>query len=287
MNVFRWLFSPRYRWRRRAAAARTATTLPREAKVAIAAFDLDGTIERENTTSLCIREGVTHGFFPSSFGEDYERLRLLQRDHELSFEAYDRAMLEMFSHHMRGVPREDLEKIAQIVFQNHSGWRYLFTDALIRRVKSTHRTIIITGALEQIASRLAAHWGIDAHDASVLELDGEGKFTGETLCCPAFDKREALTRFAGTSDPSAFVGSVAIGDTMSDVPMLKMAEFPIAFNPVPRLARLAEEMDWPVVRERKGCITVTFRKHEELFEATTEAGMAVEYALLCKKPWWR
>lgn len=255
--------------------------------VLYAFFDLDGTIERENTTSLAIREGVNHSFFTASFGEDYEALRKLQRDHETSFEDYDRVMLEMFSRHMRGIARADLDKIAQIVYQNHSGWVYRFTRALIARLKTSHRKIMITGALDQTAGLIARHWGMDAYDASTLEIDDRGCFTGATLHCPAVDKRAAVIRFTGSDDSAVFIGSVAIGDTMSDAPMLELVERPIAFNPVPRLAHLADAKDWPVVRERKGCITVTFRRREKLFDAETQAEKAVEYALTLRRRFWQ
>ena len=49
-------------------------------------------------------------------------------------------------------------------------------------------------------------------------------------------------------------GSVGVGDSESDIPMLSTVERPIAFNPTRNLYEHAVEHAWPVVVERKNMI---------------------------------
>ena len=49
-------------------------------------------------------------------------------------------------------------------------------------------------------------------------------------------------------------GSIAVGDSDSDTPMLGSVEQPIAFNPNKTLFRHAEEQGWKIVLERKNVV---------------------------------
>jgi len=51
-----------------------------------------------------------------------------------------------------------------------------------------------------------------------------------------------------------FAGSVAMGDTDSDTPMLDLADRPIAFNPNKELFEHALQKGWEIVLERKDMI---------------------------------
>ncbi len=61
--------------------------------------------------------------------------------------------------------------------------------------------------------------------------------------------RHAMKKFNGE-----YRGSVVVGDTESDIPMLKLAGKPIAFNPNQRLYRYAKKHGWKIVVERKDVI---------------------------------
>ena len=66
-------------------------------------------------------------------------------------------------------------------------------------------------------------------------------------------KPELLQRLVDQHGAAA-KGSLAIGDTESDIDMLAMAEQPIAFNPSKRLFQHANKQGWKIVVERKNMI---------------------------------
>ncbi|MEK9176835.1 MAG: hypothetical protein AAB923_00910, partial [Patescibacteria group bacterium] len=61
--------------------------------------------------------------------------------------------------------------------------------------------------------------------------------------------RHAMRKFGG-----AYRGSVAVGDTESEIPMLRLVERPIAFNPNRKLFAYAKRRGWEIVVERKDVV---------------------------------
>jgi phosphoserine phosphatase len=48
--------------------------------------------------------------------------------------------------------------------------------------------------------------------------------------------------------------SIAVGDTESDIPMMRLAADAIAFNPNQKLYRYAKKKGWKIIVERKDVI---------------------------------
>jgi HAD superfamily phosphoserine phosphatase-like hydrolase len=247
----------------------------------IAAFDCDGTFEREQAIVLVINEGILHGVFPESFGHDFEALRLRHRDRHISFEEYDRAMIDMWSEHVRGMKVEDIARMAHSAFLKHKDWNYRFTKALMREIVPTHSTVMITGAIDPIARLLAPYWGFDAYYGTELEVDAEGRYTGKTTKLPVMEKGVALRTHCAAHGMS-LEGSIAIGDTLSDLKMFEVVERPIAFNPDYALLKEAWKRQWPIVLERKDVIFVLDGWRTHWFDAA-KADDAVQNVLAWRK----
>lgn len=49
-------------------------------------------------------------------------------------------------------------------------------------------------------------------------------------------------------------GSIGVGDTEGDIPLLESVETPICFNPNMTLYQYAQKKKWPVVVERKNVV---------------------------------
>lgn len=274
----------RKKFQDRSGSASAAVTSSSKLKVGILASDCDGTFEREQFLALFIQTGTQLGIFPPQLGEDFAALRTRHRDRHISFEAYDRTMIEMFLTHVRGLPESDITRIAQRIFERDKDWNYRFTKALLHHLKPTHRSIMITGALDEIVRLLAPYWGFHAHAATVLETDETGRLTGNTKELPVSDKRTALLRFKESVPDSTLADSVAIGDTLSDMPMLDVVERPIAFNPDYALAVPTQENGWTLVVERKDIIYV-IPPDCPIFPAS-RAHEAVKFALHAAKHGW-
>ncbi len=94
------------------------------------------------------------------------------------------------------------------------------------------RTGIVSGGIDQIANDVGEKCGIEHVIANGLEVDEEGKLTGEGICrVPLLDKAKPLLQMlenAGVGPEECAV----IGNSIIDVPMFEIAAFSIAFNPI-------------------------------------------------------
>jgi phosphoserine phosphatase len=109
----------------------------------------------------------------------------------------------------------------------------------------------ISGSQTEIVAKVAAYYGFDDYVGTVYGR-GNGKFGGvESI--GSFHKDRTLKQLVKKHGAS-FSGSLGIGDSQSDIPMLELVEQPVAFNPEKDLFRHAKDRGWKVVIERKNLV---------------------------------
>jgi len=118
----------------------------------------------------------------------------------------------------------------------------------IRRIRdhraAGHRTVLITGALEQFVRPLAPLF--DRIVAAKLAVD-DGRLTGRLAAPPLVgEARAAWLRALAAEDGLDLVQSYAYADSHSDLPMLRAVGNPVAVNPDVALYRVARRHRWPV-----------------------------------------
>ena len=69
------------------------------------------------------------------------------------------------------------------------------------------------------------------------------------------DKDLALTKLVHKHNAS-WENSIAAGDSTSDIPMLRLVNQPIAFNPEKKLFDEAKKQRWKIVVERKNVVYI-------------------------------
>lgn len=121
-----------------------------------------------------------------------------------------------------------------------------------RRAVEEHRArgdvlAIVTGASPYAARPLARRLGIPHVVASELEVDDQGKFTGNfvaPLCYGAgkIERTEKLARALGFSLRDA----VFYSDSITDLPLLEAVAEPVIINPDSRLRRVAIQRGWRI-----------------------------------------
>ena len=67
------------------------------------------------------------------------------------------------------------------------------------------------------------------------------------------DKAKVLQR-AVAKEGLTLKDSYGVGDTESDIPLLKLVEHPVCFNPNQKLYTYAKHAGWPIVVERKDVV---------------------------------
>ena len=246
----------------------------------VAAFDLDGTLFREQLIVVLIDGFIRRGVFPKKLSSEFAELSLNRRDRRIRYENYDRQIVEMFLTNITGVNSRSVAIAARKIAEQHRDWVYTFTRARLKRVKNTHECITITGANDHIVKHLASYWGFSRYYSTELVIKN-GKYTGGEKSLPVLDKESALLKHIARGT-STLTGSIGIGDTASDIVMLLNVELAIAFNPSAELADEAERRHWPMVVERKDNIYVHHRGKVRRF-TIAEADAAVDHVISLRK----
>ena len=225
--------------------------------VKVAAFDIDGTLFRWSFSIEIVERLVKDGLISS---ETYDPVRALKRQwrcREISYIAYLAAIVNILEGKaMRAVSHRDIAEVARSVVEEHGRNVYVFTRELLLVVKEAgYRTVAISGSMKEAVNIFAEIWGIDDVLATELEYDSNGLYTGNVFSSPVHEKAKALSAFLKRlHTPVDLV--IAVGDTISDLTMLRMSDFPIAFNPENALKEHSRTHGLTCVTERKDAITV-------------------------------
>lgn len=124
----------------------------------------------------------------------------------------------------------------------------------IRQHQDAGHTVVLTTATNRVITELTArHLGISHLIATECEVDADGCFTGRVAGMPNMREGKVTRLQAWLTERGATLDaldSVAYSDSMNDAPLLCAARRAVAVDPDPRLAALAAQRGWPVLRWR-------------------------------------
>jgi HAD superfamily hydrolase (TIGR01490 family) len=120
-------------------------------------------------------------------------------------------------------------------------------QALVDKSRAAgHEVVLVSGALDWIAKRLADHLGGGTVIANRLEMKA-GIATGKILKpVVAGPEKARIVRDHARARGYDLDDCFAFSDSYSDVPMLSVVGHPAAVNPDRRLALLAKAYSWPL-----------------------------------------
>ncbi len=226
------------------------------AKRKFAVFDIDGTIARTSLLQQMVRVLVGYGRLDIGTAQNIESLLhdSRQRIADDSFGSYMKQAVDMmFTNMPKSMSLHDYDQIINAVVKNSISHTYVYTRQLIQTLQQKNYFLIaISGSELRAVSTYAKELGFDAWIGQVQYLDDGKKLTGEVraLGLPKDKILESLIRkFNLTND-----GSLAVGDTSSDITILSMVDQPITFNPNQALFTHAREQGWMIVIERKDMV---------------------------------
>jgi HAD superfamily hydrolase (TIGR01490 family) len=121
--------------------------------------------------------------------------------------------------------------------------------SLVRRLADMgHETVLVSGSAVEFVAPIARHLGGAELLCARLEVEA-GRYTGRLLPPQTIGpgKRTAIERFLREreGDPAR---CFAVGDHLSDLPMLEAVGYPVVMLGDPRLAQVAHGRGWPVLR---------------------------------------
>lgn len=220
-----------------------------------AVFDIDGTLIRWQLYHALADELVRRGHLDAGQFQKVRQARMAwkKRTEGQSFDKYEQELVDLVNVGITGIKVEDLTQACQAVIDEYKDQVYTYTRDLVRDLKAKNYLLFaISASQAEIVGLLAGYYGFDDYGGSIYETKG-GVFTGKIDVLRQERKPEYLQQLI-TKHGADLEGSLAVGDSEGDIPMLLAVEQPIAFNPTKKLFEHAKQQGWPVVLERKNVI---------------------------------
>ncbi len=221
----------------------------------VAFFDIDGTVFRSSLfielTEACIAADI----FPLGMRDAYMKEYESWKNREGSYEAYIHAMIAAFTEHIRGVYYGDFADVGRSVVREQGKRTYRYTRDLIKDLHSKDYLIVaISQSPKSILDEFCEQFGFDKVYGRVYEIGPRDLFTGKVLQEDFIkDKANVVARVIERESLSSD-GSIGVGDTEGDIPLLASVEMPICFNPNRSLYDEAKKRGWPIIVERKDVV---------------------------------
>ena len=221
-----------------------------------AVFDIDGTVIRTSLLQLLLKELVNRGRVGGAAAGDIVRILHdgRQRIDDKQFGFYMKQAVQMILQHTGGkLSIADYEDALGAVARSLSASTYVYTRQLIDTLKkSGFYLIAISGTESRALQIIAKELGFDTCSAGVKYLDDGLNLSGEMQSFNV--TKDVALRSIIAAHGLKTRGSLAVGDTDNDVPILNMVSQPIAFNPNQALFATARAKEWMVVIERKDMV---------------------------------
>lgn len=225
------------------------------AKKSFAVFDIDGTLLRWQLYHAVTDQLIKLGKFD---GEDYAVVKQARRtwkdrSHKDSYREYEKILVRYFEKAIQGLTQEELIEASKLVIDEYKDQVYTFTRDLIYDLKQKNYILFaISASQNEIVTLLADYYGFDAAAGTIYELK-DARYTGKSQVLRREKKVEKLKELIEMYG-CKLEGSIAVGDSEGDIPMLEFAEQPVAFNPSQELFDHAQSNSWKVVVERKNVV---------------------------------
>lgn len=219
-----------------------------------AVFDIDGTLIRWQLFHAIVHHLGVKGYIDQDTHENIKAARMTwkKRNTTDGFSAYERTLVHAYRDTLTTIKPTDYQTIVDEVFDEYKDQTFVYTRNLVRSLKRQgYLLFAISGSQEDIIQKIAEYYEFDAAIGSQLEQEN-GTFTGR-LFTPVHEKAEALDKLV-VQFGATYEQSIAVGDSMSDVPMLSAVKNPIVFNPNKELFETAQTNNWKIIVERKDMV---------------------------------
>lgn len=219
-----------------------------------AVFDIDGTLIRWQLYHAIVNELAKEGHLAEDAYERIQasRMQWKQRSHGESFKEYEHAVVRTYHDAIAELSIDSYMTAVDVVFEDYKDQVYTYTRDLLKSLKKNDYLLFtISGSQQEIISKLAKYYGFDAAIGNEYE-QRNGKFTGKHQNIVG-SKGELLDKLVQQYG-ATYDGSIAVGDSESDIQMMDRVESPIAFNPSKGLYETATNKGWKVVVERKNVV---------------------------------
>jgi len=218
-----------------------------------AVFDIDGTIIRWQLYHALADELARRGQLDPIQFQKVRAARMNWKTRTDSFTTYEMTLVNLVKVAITGISVTDLETACRSVLAEYKDQAYIYTRDLIKDLKAKNYLLFaISASQREIVGMLAEYYGFDDFGGSIYETK-DGYFTGKSDVLMS-DRKPLYLKELVKKHGAAQTGSIGVGDSESDIPMLSAVERPIAFNPTRKLFDHARQANWPIILERKNMV---------------------------------
>jgi len=219
-----------------------------------AVFDIDGTLIRWQLYHAIADNLAKNGYIDAETFQSIKAARMdwKNRTGSEAFRDYERQLVKAYEAVLGQLTTAQFETAAEAVFDEYKDQVYTYTRNLIYDLKAQgYALLAISNSQIEIVSKIAKYYKFDDFVGAIYEHK-DGHFTGKSTV-HMHDKDKVLQNLIDKHQLS-LRGSIAVGDSASDIPMLKIVDQPIAFNPEQKLFEEAKSQKWQIVIERKNVV---------------------------------
>lgn len=221
----------------------------------VAIFDIDGTIFRSSLLIKLVDVLIEQGNFDESARKEYEKEHMRWLERKGDYESYVDAVVKSFINNIKGVHYSDFDKAGQMVIDRFHNQTYRYTRDLLTELKRKgYFLLAVSHSPKGIVDKFCKKVGFDKAYGTLLELGPNDCFTGKRLEEPLIMNKANIVKRAVEKEGLTLKGSIGVGDTESDIPLLESVENPICFNPNMKLYKHAKRNGWKIVVERKDVV---------------------------------
>ena len=222
----------------------------------VAFLDIDGTVFRSSLLIELSERLVEREIFPADTRSLYQAEYTAWRNREGTYHDYIGAVIKAYLGHIKGVFYGDLADIGREVVAEQGKHVYQYTRDLIKDLKKQDYYIIaISQSPKTILDEFCEGYGFDKVYGRMYEIGPTDKFTGVVIDEHLIENKARIVDRVFEHNPElSREGSIGVGDTDGDIPLLESVEQPICFNPNATLYEHAQKMGWTVVVERKDVV---------------------------------
>lgn len=219
-----------------------------------AVFDIDGTLIRWQLYHTVVDKLAKSGVLGDQAYQLIKdaRMKWKKRDNPQSYKEYEQVIIDVFESSLANISTADFDKMALEVINEYKDQVYTYTRDLIKDLKAKNYFILaISGSHHELIGLLAENYGFDEYIGSEYMREGN-RYNGKKFI--ASKDKEAVLKQIIKKHSLDIKDSFAVGDSEGDIPLLKIVDNPIAFNPNQGLLEVAKNNSWKIVVERKNVV---------------------------------
>lgn len=221
----------------------------------VAFFDIDGTVFRSSLLVELVEAGIIEGMFPPSIKDGYYAAEVAWRKREGTYEAYIGKVIEAFVAHLKGVHYGAFADLGRSVVAKQGNYVYRYTRDLIHDLRAKDYFLVaVSQSPKTILDEFCLALGFDKVYGRIYELGPQDCFTGVVTDVELIQDKSRIVERVLEREGLSREGSIGVGDTDGDIPLLESVEMPICFNPNRILYEHARAKQWPIVVERKDVV---------------------------------